>query len=106
MESKAKELLEKCEGIPLAIVSIGNYLSLIEKKDIRCNKVLEDMSWLLNSTLELGLMKRIWTPSLHMLPDYLKNCLLYYGIFLEDYPIKMKNSIIYTVAGEREVEPL
>ena len=52
------------------------------------------------------MMKRIWTLSLHMLPDYLKNFLLYCGIFLEDYPIKMKNSIIYTVAGEREVEPL
>ena len=98
VESKAKELLEKCEGVPLAIVSIGNYLSLIEKKDMQWNKVLEDMSWLLNSTPELGLMKRIWTLSLHRLPDFLKNCLLYCGIFPEDYPIKRKRLIRLWVA--------
>lgn len=111
VESQARELVNKCQGLPLAIVSIGNYLSLRQKKEIEWKKVLDDINWVLNNNPELGLMKSILALSLHDLPDYLKNCFLYCGIFPENYPIKRKRLIRLWVAegfikkrGKRSME--
>lgn len=98
LENQAKEIMNKCQGLPLAIVAIGNLLSLRHKKELEWKKVLEDINWELNNNPELDLLKGILALSLKDLPEYLKNCFLYCGIFPEDYPIKRKKLIRLWIA--------
>uniref|UniRef100_A0A1D1ZFV8 Disease resistance protein RPM1 n=1 Tax=Anthurium amnicola TaxID=1678845 RepID=A0A1D1ZFV8_9ARAE len=98
LENQAKEIMNKCECLPLAIVAVGNLLSLRHKKELEWKKVLDDINWELNNSPELDLMKRIFALSLKDLPEYLKNCFLYCGIFPEDYLIKRKKLIRLWIA--------
>ncbi|KAK1274032.1 Disease resistance protein RPM1 [Acorus gramineus] len=73
LEDLAKETINKCDGLPLAIVTLGGLL--------RTKK-----------------MSNILMLSFHDLPHYLKNCFLYCSAFPEDYRIKRKRIIRLWVA--------
>jgi hypothetical protein len=88
LEEVSNEILEKCSGLPLAIVTIASLLankaSTKEEWDRICNSI--------GSTLEkdpdLEEMRRILSLSYDDLPHHLKTCLLYLSIFPEDYEIE------------------
>ncbi|XWS57973.1 hypothetical protein CRYUN_Cryun09bG0219400 [Craigia yunnanensis] len=104
LDSLARNLAEKCEGLPLAIVALGGLLSCKTSID-ECRIVYDNLNWELSNNLELGAVKCILLLSYHQLPYRLKHCFLYCCIFPEDYSIKRKRLIRLWMA-EGFVEPL
>ncbi|KAE8705699.1 Detected protein of unknown function [Hibiscus syriacus] len=85
-ESLARNLVEKCEGLPLAISALGGLMS--SKKSItEWKRVHDNMAWELSNNPSLEIMKTISMLSYHDLPFQLKQCFLYCTLFPEDYEI-------------------
>ncbi|KAK8595854.1 hypothetical protein V6N12_064363 [Hibiscus sabdariffa] len=88
-ESLARNLVEKCEGLPLAIAALGGSMS--SKKSItEWRRVHDNLAWELSNNPSLEIMKAISMLSYHDLPFQLKQCFLYCSIFPEDYQIHRK----------------
>ncbi|KAB2596576.1 disease resistance protein RPM1-like [Pyrus ussuriensis x Pyrus communis] len=87
LEDMSREIVKKCEGLPLAIVCIGGLLSTKDKVVDEWRKLYNSLSSELESNPHLTSLKRILSLSYHHLPYYLKSCVLYFGIFPEDYSI-------------------
>ncbi|XP_042488443.1 probable disease resistance RPP8-like protein 4 [Macadamia integrifolia] len=86
LKDLAEKIVEKCEGLPLAIVVMGGLLSRKQKTAEVWNKILQNSRWQLihGSTTEW-----LELPSLSYdnLPNFLKPCFLYFGLFPEDCPV-------------------
>ncbi|XWS57974.1 hypothetical protein CRYUN_Cryun09bG0219500 [Craigia yunnanensis] len=104
LDSLARKLAEKCEGLPLAIVALGGLLSCKTSID-EWRIVHDNLNWELSNSVELGAVKCILLLSYHQLPYRLKHCYLYCCIFSEDYSIGRKRLIRLWMA-EGFVEPL
>ncbi|KAM0880836.1 hypothetical protein ACQ4PT_033309 [Festuca glaucescens] len=105
LEVTMDNILKKCAGLPLAIVSIASLLASYkypERKDMWetiCKSIGSQMES--NPTLE-G-MGQILTLSYNHLPYHLKDCMLYLSLFPEDYEIN-KNRLLYRWVAEGLVE--
>ncbi|XP_072982655.1 disease resistance protein RPM1-like [Typha latifolia] len=80
----ARKIVTKCEGLPLAIVSIGDLLSLKPKTELEWKRVFNQINWLLVNDPALRHLKNTLNQSYSNLPDHLKNCFLYCSMFPED----------------------
>ncbi|KAL5572846.1 hypothetical protein UlMin_022443 [Ulmus minor] len=81
LETISRDVLKRCEGLPLGIVAISGVLS---SKDI--NKIEEWNMVYSNLGAELeGNVKRILSLSFNDLPYNLKSCFLYLSLFPEDF---------------------
>ncbi|KAF8393979.1 hypothetical protein HHK36_020181 [Tetracentron sinense] len=87
LQGLSQNILKRCGGLPLAIVAIGGVLSTKEKTLIEWEIVHRSLGSLLESDDKLKSMQNILSLSYNDLPYYLKPCLLYLGIFPEDYLI-------------------
>ncbi|CAI8596695.1 unnamed protein product [Vicia faba] len=78
----SSKLIEKCEGFPLAIVVICGLLSQKDRTKFEWDRFSKHV----NSELDKDSgINRILALSYHDLPYNLKQCLLYFGMFPEDY---------------------
>ncbi|CAJ2639964.1 unnamed protein product [Trifolium pratense] len=76
----SSKIVEKCNGLPLAIVVIGGILSCKDRNTLEWSNFSEN----LNSELkEDSLIKKIVCLSYHDLSYNLKSCLLYFGLYPE-----------------------
>nr|AHB79187.1 CC-NBS-LRR disease resistance protein [Cicer arietinum] len=91
----ANEIVKKCKGLPLAIVTIGGLLSTKKRNVFEWNKFSENLSLELNK--DKGI-KEILGLSYDDLPYHLKSCLLYFGIYPEDYEVKSMRMIRQWIA--------
>ncbi|XP_048537093.1 disease resistance protein RGA5-like [Triticum urartu] len=93
LQEISKKILRKCDGLPLAIIAISGLLANIDKTEDLWNEVKDSIGRALerNSSVE-GMMK-ILSLSYFDLPSYLKTCLLYLSIYLEDSTIEMEGLI-------------
>ncbi|XP_062014617.1 disease resistance protein RPM1-like [Rosa rugosa] len=89
LESLACQLVDKCEGLPLAIVSLGGLMSSKKSLD-QWDQVLNSFNWHLHKNSLLDPMKNILFMSFSDLPSQLKHCFLYCSLFPEDFVIKRK----------------
>lgn len=89
----ARNLAEKCEGLPLAIVALGGLLSCKNFRIDEWRRVHDNLNWELSNNPVLGKVKTILLISYHHLPYRLKHCFLYCCIFPEDYEIRRKRLI-------------
>ncbi|KAK8489039.1 hypothetical protein V6N11_013200 [Hibiscus sabdariffa] len=97
LDSLARNLVEKCEGLPLAIAALGGMMS--SKKSLAEWKGVHDnLSWELSNNPSLELVRTISLLSYHDLPFQLKHCFLYCCIFPEDYDISRKRIIRLWIA--------
>ncbi|KAM4068373.1 hypothetical protein ACB094_12G006000 [Castanea mollissima] len=88
LESSAKELVEKCEGLPLAIVAFG---SLMYSKNIsQWNEIRNSLNWNLSNNPKLQGVNSLLLLSFKDLSHHLKHCFLYCSFFPEDYTIRRK----------------
>ncbi|KAL7181139.1 hypothetical protein ACSBR1_040077 [Camellia fascicularis] len=91
-----KQIANKCQGLPLAIVLVAGIFTNEEKSQGRWKQVGET----LNSNLAAD--PQLWMKTLELsynhLPDHLKPCLLYFGAFPEDYQIRVEKLIWLWVA--------
>ncbi|WVZ50014.1 LOW QUALITY PROTEIN: hypothetical protein U9M48_001313 [Paspalum notatum var. saurae] len=82
IEQVSDDILRKCSGLPLAIVSIASILANGSNMQEQWAKVRA------STGSGIGGMKAILSLSYSDLPQYLKTCLLYLSIFPEDYDIE------------------
>ncbi|PON33475.1 NB-ARC domain, LRR domain containing protein [Parasponia andersonii] len=92
-EGMGKEMVEKCGGLPLAIVVLGGILRTKTSTDER-KKVKRDV----NSHLSKNGVQQMLALSYHDLPYYLKLCFLYLGNFPKDMEIPRKKLIHLWIA--------
>ncbi|KAL6277327.1 hypothetical protein ACE6H2_020928 [Prunus campanulata] len=82
----ARELVEKCEGLPLAIVALSGLMS--SKKSLtEWSTIYNSLNWHLTNNPLLEPMKSILLFSFNDLPYRLKQCFLYCSLFPEDHVI-------------------
>ncbi|XP_062233083.1 putative disease resistance RPP13-like protein 3 [Phragmites australis] len=86
------EILKKCGGLPLAIVTIGG---LLANKGINEWKSLRNQlpSELTSSNASLEALRQVVTLSYNHLPSHLKPCFLYLSLFPEDFEISRKHLV-------------
>ncbi|KAM3206358.1 hypothetical protein ACQJBY_061817 [Aegilops geniculata] len=93
MEEQAKLILKKCDGLPLAISTIGGFLATRPKTAIEWRKMHGRISAELEINPDLRTIKTVLMRSYDGLPYHLKLCFLYMSIFPEDYIIKRKRLV-------------
>ncbi|VAI94029.1 unnamed protein product [Triticum turgidum subsp. durum] len=111
-EQVSREILKKCAGVPLAIITIS---SLLANNDQQINpkyqwdKILNSIGHGLAEGGTIKDMQRILSFSYYDLPSHLKTCLLYLSVFLEDHEIRRDRLIWRWIAegfiqgGEQEI---
>ncbi|ONI02459.1 hypothetical protein PRUPE_6G199700 [Prunus persica] len=99
----ARELVEKCEGLPLAIVALSGLMS--SKKSLKeWSTVYNSLNWhLTNNSLLEPMKMRILLFSFNDLPYRLKQCFLSCSLFPEDHVI-VNNRLITLWIAEGFVE--
>ncbi|VAH55679.1 unnamed protein product [Triticum turgidum subsp. durum] len=89
LKAAMDNILKKCNGLPLAIVSIGSLLasySSPESSHMR-ETICRSIGAQMESNPTLVGMRKIITLSFNYLPHDLKRCMMYLCIFPEDYQI-------------------
>ncbi|XP_058224553.1 disease resistance protein RPM1-like [Rhododendron vialii] len=98
LEDLSRDILKRCEGLPLAIVAIGGLLSTKENSLDEWERIYRCLGEELQSSDKLVSMKKILSLSYFDLPYYLKLCFLYLSIFPEDFFISHMRLIRLWVA--------
>ena len=91
LKSFAKELVRKCEGLPLAIAALGSLMYF--KNMSQWNEIKSNMNWSPTSNPKLDGVKSILMLSFNDLPYQLKHCFLFCSLFPEDHEIRRKRLI-------------
>ncbi|RLN11765.1 disease resistance protein RPM1-like [Panicum miliaceum] len=89
VRSWAHKIVAKCQGLPLAIVTIGSILAYRDKEH-EWAFFYKQLSWQLANNPELSWISNVLNMSLNDLPCYLRSCFLYCALYPEDYKIKRK----------------
>ncbi|XP_073309804.1 disease resistance protein RPM1-like [Primulina huaijiensis] len=99
----SKSILQRCEGLPLAIVVIGGLLAT-KNNNFEDWKIFEGTIGLELQGDYLKRLNKLLSLSYYDLPYYLKACFLYLSIFPEDY-LLTKLELIRIWIAEGFVEP-
>ncbi|XP_012854075.1 PREDICTED: putative late blight resistance protein homolog R1C-3 [Erythranthe guttata] len=86
LERAGKKIAEKCEGLPLTIVTVADILSKAEKTA----KYWSEVAAKKQSSVFVDAydqMSKVLYPSYDYLDQHLKPCFLYFGAFPQNYPI-------------------
>ncbi|XP_019154379.1 PREDICTED: putative late blight resistance protein homolog R1B-16 isoform X2 [Ipomoea nil] len=87
-EQIGRDIVKKCEGLPLAIIVVASLLSKIKEEEEEWKNVAKSVIGDSNDACS-----RILYLSYHQLPHHLKACFLYFGVFQEDYEIPVKKLV-------------
>ncbi|KAL2956367.1 hypothetical protein AAZX31_18G079700 [Glycine max] len=89
LKDMSLEIVRKCKGLPLAIVAIGGLLSKKDESSPEWKQFSENLCLdQLERNSELNSITKILGLSYDDLPINLRSCLLYFGMYPEDYEIK------------------
>ncbi|KAM3309841.1 hypothetical protein ACQJBY_030875 [Aegilops geniculata] len=95
----SKLILKKCNGLPLAIVTIGGFLADQPKKTVtEWRKLNEHIGVELEMNPKFEAMKMVLMKSYDGLPYYLKSYFLYLSIFLEDRNVSRRHLVYRWIA--------
>ncbi|TVU24892.1 hypothetical protein EJB05_27356, partial [Eragrostis curvula] len=92
-EKVSAEILKKCGGLPLAIITIASLLANQPATLKEWEKTLHSLAMHIGTHPTLEGMRKILDLSYKNLPPHLRTCLLYLGIYPEDYEIKRDDLI-------------
>jgi disease resistance protein RPM1 len=99
LENVARLIVERCRGLPLALVSMGRLMSSKQQTEHAWNQVLNQFRSELSKTDDVGRnIEAILKLSYNELPGNLRNCFLYCSLFPEDYTIPRDNLVRQWVA--------
>lgn len=104
LEFLARGFVEKCNGLPLGIVTLGGIMStkLLESE---WRRVYNSFNWELSNNPMFDVLRSILLLSFNDFPYRLKHCFLYCCIFPEDYVI-FRNRLIRLWIAEGFVEQI
>lgn len=91
----AKSIVERCQGLPLAIVSIGCLLSSRSRSHYVWNQAYNQLRSELSKNNHV---RAILNMSYHDLSGDLRNCFLYCSLFPEDYPLSRESLVRLWIA--------
>ncbi|KAL5766855.1 hypothetical protein ACOSP7_017472 [Xanthoceras sorbifolium] len=96
LKNLGREMLNKCDGLPLAIIVLGGLLS---RKKPQEWSLVRDHLWqhLKDDSIEIHSLLAL---SFDCLPSPVKQCFLYLGLFPEDYEINTEKLIHLWVAED------
>ncbi|CAD6343380.1 unnamed protein product [Miscanthus lutarioriparius] len=105
------EILRKCDGLPLAIITISSMLADQHAKG-EWDSVLNDIGSSLAKNPGAENMTAILSMSYFDIPHHLRSCLLYLSVFLEDHKIEKQclisrwiaEGFIHKEKGQNEYE--
>ncbi|CAK8564916.1 unnamed protein product [Lathyrus sativus] len=100
LEGVSEEIVQKCGGLPLAIVAIGGLLSTKGQDISEWEKVSENLRMEIHGNVLLNDLVKILSYSYDDLPYHLKSCMLYFAIYPEDYIINRKRLTRQWIAEE------
>ncbi|CAO2142847.1 unnamed protein product, partial [Urochloa humidicola] len=90
----SSEIISKCGGFPLAIVSIASLLARQPRDNIeRWNYIWSSLNSSLMTNPTMEGMKHVLNLCYNSLPDHLKTCMLYLSLYKEDQ-IVWKNDLV------------
>jgi hypothetical protein len=98
----SENILKKCGGVPLAVITIASLLATKRRKenaDKHWYQVYQSMGSGLEESTDVKDMRRILSISYYDLPPHLKTFLLYLTLYSEDYGIIIEH-VIYKLIGE------
>lgn len=98
LKACAERIVDKCQGLPLALVALGSLLSYKEMDELEWELFYSQLRWQLSNNPELSWVASVLNLSYNDLPSHLKNCFLYCGMFPEDYQIERKRLIRLWIA--------
>ncbi|KAL5987735.1 hypothetical protein ACLOJK_035487 [Asimina triloba] len=102
LEKVGREIVARCGGLPLAIVVVGGLLSRKTRLPIEWEKFLRHISWqFVDGNAHIS---EILVLSYKDLPNHLKPCFLYLGIFAEDHEFYARKLVQLWIA-EGFIEP-
>uniref|UniRef100_A0ACD6ALS3 Uncharacterized protein n=1 Tax=Avena sativa TaxID=4498 RepID=A0ACD6ALS3_AVESA len=93
LEKVSDQILQKCGGLPLAIITLSGLLANRERTEDLWNQVKDSIGLALERDHGVKRMMKILSLSYFDLPPHLKSCLLYMSIFPEDSIIGRKGLI-------------
>ncbi|KAK6783949.1 hypothetical protein RDI58_017403 [Solanum bulbocastanum] len=91
LEDIGKQVAQKCQGLPLALLVVAGHLSKLERTQESWKDVAKSVSKVVAKESDkcLGVLAM----SYHYLPNHLKPCFLYMGIFPEDSDVNIEKLI-------------
>lgn len=98
LQECGKSIVEKCDGLPLALVAIGSTLSHKAQDVAEWKRFYNQLIWELHNNGDLNRVVKILNLSYKYLPDHLKSCFMYCAMFPEDHMIHRKRLIRMWVA--------
>lgn len=99
LEDICKDILKKCEGLPLAIVAISGVLATKDKRRIdEWDMVGRSLGAEIEGNDKLKYLEKVLSLSFNDLPYFLKSCFLYLSIFPEGHLIERMRLIRLWVA--------
>lgn len=92
VEHWAKMFVEKCNGLPIAIVCIGRFLSFRRTSYLEWEKVYKGIEMRLsnNPIMDMNIILQV---SLEDLPHNIRNCFLYCCLYPENYVMQRKSLV-------------
>ncbi|XP_047951718.1 putative late blight resistance protein homolog R1A-10 [Salvia hispanica] len=102
LEKAGKKIVENCEGLPLMIVTVASLLSRVEQTTAVWNDAAQKNSQIFMDAYYQ--ISKVLVSSYKHLPQYLKVCFLYIGIFPPNKEIPTSKLIIFWIA-EGFLEP-
>lgn len=90
MMEEAKIIIKKCGRLPLAVATVGGFLSARPRNIIEWRKFSDHISEELDNNPSLEMIKKILKSSYEGLTYHLKSCFLYLSIFPEDHDIRYR----------------
>jgi hypothetical protein len=81
------KILNKCAGVPLAIITMASLLSCKARNKMDWYEVHNSIGTGLENNLDVKNMRKILSFSYYELPCHLRTCLLYLSMFPEDFEI-------------------
>ncbi|GAB4839516.1 hypothetical protein Ancab_029042 [Ancistrocladus abbreviatus] len=99
-ETLGKKMLNKCDGLPLAIVALAGILKMKDTFEqwLAVDRAFSARLMEGRGTNQYGKVEEMLALSFHDLPYYLKPCFLYLGVFPEDHEIKRGNLVRMWIA--------
>ena len=91
-------IVEKCKGLPLAIVAIGGLLATKHKTIFQWQNLHDSLGYELRKNCHLAIVNKILSLSYEDLSYHLKSYLLYFGLYPEDYSINCERLIRQRIA--------